>query len=1768
MLQYTGNSQSIAWTRPHIEALCDQLREKLEGWAAKTAADGDSRSAAKLLDQARDDVGKLEGTLQLLGTEGGALLGGAVSGAVDALAGEPGEQADDLLALLLEAIAVLPHYLDRLEVGDNEISVILLPLINDLQAAAGASTLSDSALFAPDLARVEPPRVDGHDLDLDALRSRFEQALLAWLKKPGGEAGESALGDAIGQLAHGFADRPDLRRLGAIGKAAVSGLAAGVIRPRAALKRLFMRVDLLLKRLQSGEENISADEVDALSRGFLFHVALAERGHADTDAVAEAYRLQDLLPDRVELEQARSTVAGRNRSVFVSVAKAVKEELGAIKDELDLHLRGEDTPPDHLRDISEMLASLGETVSMLGLNRVAGRIHALTGRLEHLTEDPDDPELLDAARELLLVESGLEDSIHYLGEAPEFEDEEESPVTLLPPAERARVMRQLLSEASIDLHQGKHLLDALNRGESDAGAAADAMKLLNRIAGALLMAGLEDAARLAAANAAFVKKELVDTEEPADALRMNHLAEALTGLEFYLESLERVDAQGLKFLQSARDRLSELGYWESEGAAADETPEAVESRVQDPELLEIDAGEAEAPAHSADAETSEPSPDADFDLASVFLEEFDAEHAAIEDQLQRWRADPEDRESLTSIRRTFHTLKGSGRMTGAAEIGEFAWAVENMLNQVIDGKLPADEALPVVAEACAALPGLRARFLGESTDLDEQVLTDIVDRSAHLARREPEAAAAPEPAATADEPTETPAAGDGDGDGEEEGPDPTLVKLMINELTEHLAVLESWLTEAQLRGWTSPVDEPLVRSVHTMKGTLRLAPIADEADAAEAAENYLQELSEHHETPDGRGLELLRGVEKLFRLRLRHLAGEPLDEGRFQSADLTAGISGHLHELRETATRRGDYLPPSVPGEDVFAFDAADTEAFETGDTDQTDAEEFAPPALAEPEEAAAPDEAIESGQTTVAAPSFSGMEPTGSGEAAESAGFGNETAAGDDFAVPEPDAPKDVHIDYTSLDSELVGIFLEESNDLLEHTDDLLHGWRDNLADRGTVTALQRNLHTVKGSARMAGLDPVGELAHAMEEVLEGVADGSAEPSTETVDALELGCDRLHAMLKAVSAEKDLPAVDLSLITAAAEDISPPLQTAAADGPAADARQSADQARGDTLRINAGLLDNLVNFAGEISIFRSRLEQQVNLFQQNVGEVDSTVIRLREQLRKMEIETEAQILARYEREHGPTSDFDPLELDRYSTIQQLSRSLAESVADLTSLAELLDEAARQSETLLMQQSRVNTELQEGLMQARLVAFATLAPRLRRVVRNAARDTGKQAQLMIDLRGESQLDRNVLERVAAPLEHMLRNAVAHGIEPPERRAKAGKPEIGTITIEVDREATELVIRVIDDGAGLDVKAIRDTAVKRGLLRKDSQVSDDQAARLIFEPGFTTAGEISELAGRGVGMDVAASEVRQIGGGINVHTETGRGTRFSIRIPLTLAVMQAILLRAEDRTFAVPLQVVRGVARVPASEYENAIAEPEPVYEYGGESYPLLELEPQLGLQSDEIAGGTLSLVMIQAGEQRAAIRVSELIGHREIVVKPVGPQVSSIPGILGGTISADGQVVLILDLGPLIQRALHESAPVAAPAEAPSQSEVKRAPLVMVVDDSITMRRITSRVLEQHDLEVITAKDGLDAVEILHDRIPDVMLLDIEMPRMDGFELAGHVRADSRLRHIPMMMITSRTGDKHRRRAGEIGVNRYLSKPYQESELVKNVFEMLKAAGD
>jgi chemosensory pili system protein ChpA (sensor histidine kinase/response regulator) len=525
--------------------------------------------------------------------------------------------------------------------------------------------------------------------------------------------------------------------------------------------------------------------------------------------------------------------------------------------------------------------------------------------------------------------------------------------------------------------------------------------------------------------------------------------------------------------------------------------------------------------------------------------------------------------------------------------------------------------------------------------------------------------------------------------------------------------------------------------------------------------------------------------------------------------------------------------------------------------------------------------------------------------------------------------------------------------------------------------------------------------------------------------------------------------------------------------------------------------------------------------------------------------------------------------MDRYSQLQQLSRSLIESASDLMDLKSTLTDKTRDAETVLLQQSRINTDLQEGLMRSRMVPFSRIVPRLRRIVRQIATELNKDVNLELgNIEGE--LDRSMMERMVAPLEHMLRNAIDHGIEDADTRARENKPKTGRIVITLDRDGGDVLIHVADDGRGIDVARVREKAIERNLMNPDAELADQEILQFILHAGFSTAETITQISGRGVGMDVVNSEIRQMGGSVAIDSREGEGTAFTIRVPFTVSVNRALMVSMGEDRYAIPLNTIEGIVRISPFELEHYYANPDEPFEYAGQNYQLKYLGNLLDQRvQPRLHGHTLPLpvLLVRSADHSVALQVDHLQGSREIVVKSLGPQFRSVQGLSGATIMGDGHVVVILDLNALIRTSFARSLPYMDTATtAAIEQPVRKNPVVMVVDDSVTVRKVTTRLLEREGYDVITAKDGVDAMTTLQDQIPDIMLLDIEMPRMDGFEVAKNVRSNSVLQNLPIIMITSRTGEKHRQRGLESGANMYMGKPYQEEQLLESIRDLISAA--
>ncbi|MES2918653.1 MAG: Hpt domain-containing protein [Pseudomonadota bacterium] len=1144
----------------------------------------------------------------------------------------------------------------------------------------------------------------------------------------------------------------------------------------------------------------------------------------------------------------------------------------------------------------------------------------------------------------------------------------------------------------------------------------------------------------------------------------------------------------------------------------------------------------------------------DPELLEIFLEEADEVLEAAQEELDRWRRDNANLSALAALQRHLHTLKGGARLAEIRTLGDLGHELEFLYEGLVDGRYPASADLVDLLQRChdrladmvselrgsgrcpAAMdlvnainayrrnPGAGVQLVAAAATVDAAPVVIALDDMDSAAVTPEEAPADSEALFAEFFPQATPVAPATPAPVMASAPavvpaepaqdfDPELLEIFLEEAGE---IVDA--TSEQLAEWKrdpnniQPVHQ-LQRGLHTLKGGARMAEIAPLGDLAHEVETLYERVCGG----------LMTTTPMLFTLLHRC-------HDRLAEAVESLRASNGCPETTDLIAQ-------------VHAY-SADPENFQDVPTTVT----LKPVAA----EAPAAPAALPMQRTIEAAP------------------------------VPE------------SVDADILEIFLEESDELADGIETSLLQWLDNREDSAPMEALLRNLHTLKGGARLAGLKGLGDLAHDWETDLVAIQGGARKADEAFFDSVS---GRLDAVLSSIKAVRDkahapsaapAPATPAASAPVAASPALSPATAVAAMVPAAASalapmprsatppsmqggfkKDTAARGPQEMIRVPSDLLERLVNLAGETSITRSRVEMGVHGFAQTVEEMGATIQRLADQLRRMDSEMETQIVARHNDEAGKYEDFDPLEMDQYSSLNQLSKALSESASDLLDLKSTLIDKARDTETLLLQQARINTELQEGLMRSRMVPFSRLVPRLKRIVRQTGQEVGKPADLDV-INPDGEMDRTLLERIVAPLEHMLRNAVDHGLEDPAGRVAAGKSAQGNVTLTLAREGGEVVLTLADDGRGINIVAVRKKALERGLIVEGQDISDQDVIQFIFHAGFSTAAAVTQVSGRGVGMDVVQSEIKQMGGVVSIHSETGKGTTFVIRLPFTVAVNRALMVRIGEDSYAIPLAQIEGIVRASPYELETYYGPDAPLFEYAGVTYKLNYLgEFVHGVKSPNLVGQTMPLpvLLIRGGEQRVAIQVDQLIGSREIVVKAVGSQLATVAGISGATILGDGSVVIILDVNAMLRAASLSTPRISVShVDALPAAETKRTRQVMVVDDSVTVRKVTSRLLERHGYEVLLAKDGMDAIAKLEDARPDVMLLDIEMPRMDGFEVATLVRHNPNLEHLPIIMITSRTGEKHRERAFQIGVNAYMGKPFQEEQLLETIAELLAAA--
>ena len=1842
--EVVNRRRAMAWLSQEVDVNLGHAQDALQQFAANSADTGVLVDALAAIHQIRGSMAIANApALVVVIHEAELLLRALQSGKVGS-----SQEACETLAQGLSRVSA---YFHRLILSGDEMPSSLYALLNDMRALRGAEfyTLDLDLGIAPpvveDVAAREIPKNNKVVLSLiKGLRKTFQAALLAMLKEGNQGQHVKKMEKTCARLRELYRGAPR-ENLWWVAGAFIEGIYCHSIPLTPATRRLFKDMDSALKLLQGEASPTRLQPLEQqLMANLLYYVATSGGTTERIQSVAAAFGFVDGISSFLNSAEFGARVY--EVPVLQSVSVALLEEIDQIKARI-VEYQGNPENPEPLSVALLTAQRIASSLQMVAREDLQPRASGLVAALTAASRQGalDSGQLAQLAAMIVEVESALS------AWAAEFIADRADPA--LPKEQRIEVNRAwgaVIAEIRRSVAQIRDVLvDFFDVGDNRDGV-AELPADLHQLYGALSLLGLKDVAEKLLYCRDLIRDQVLCATPREEEKTFTALADALTAVEQYLDdfAFDFGSQQGAK-LPLADSATNPLG-------CADPLDQQPLPEQQEP-LTEVEImspTKDKKPVNNNSGSVNnraKPSPAAEIDpeIREIFVEEGREVLATLDSVYPQWQENPANKEALVETRRAFHTLKGSGRMVGAEAIGELAWSVENMLNRVMDGRIEADaNVVAVIASAMELVPAMISAFESGTDAFDverEAVLRDLADRLANgeAVIQSPQPAATPEQTASPQQPGIITA-----GSSAEET-DTALVDIFIVEARSHLQTLADFVSGQKSKApfYDVPSNQ-LQAALHTLKGSAHMASIMAIAALVTPLERFIKELVNFQVVMDEDSIELL---DDCADYSVAVIAA--LDAGREPDTQDLKQIQARIAELRERMVGAilvheelaavdpaflnllmADGMAMVLDAEDtVAAWQAAGHLALDQVATMAAELREleggaakagFAAMAgfsahLAQVYEgfngagnlSASGYEVLQQAHACLlnmadAVAAHQDIEPATEQLLAQLSALrlddetappvadvteappasGGELAAG----AVAPILPED-------MDAEVVELFLDEADELLESLEQGLHQWTENPAQLGIADGIKRDLHTFKGGARMAGLVTLGDLSHDFESVVidqeprvnkgddSAIADimGHYDRLAASLDACKTAYRNLGRRADTAASRDDgadsavatrQPAVqsapaeawktaEILPFTGAYKGLYP-----LAEGAAIDFQQSAEE----QVRIAAAVLDSLVNLAGESSISRSQVEQNINEFIFSLDEMEATIRRMQDQVRRMAIETDAQVMFRREQIEASESieGFDPLEMDRYSQLQQLSRSLLESASDLQDLRDTLVDKSRDAESLLLQQSRINTDLQEGLMRTRMVPFTRVVPRLRRLVRQVSSTLGKQVNLQLG-NVEGELDRSVLERVMSPLEHMIRNAIDHGIEVAEKRSELGKAAEGTIAISFSREGGDVLIRMADDGRGLDIDAIRDKAFSLGLLNEHIAYSDNDIAQFIFHPGFSTSATITQTSGRGVGMDVVNSEVRQLGGSVTMTTQKGAGTEFQVRLPFTVSVNRALMIELGEDSYALALNSIAGVTRMSADRLMHYYQNPADKFEYGGQLYDVRYmgalLSPDLRPTLDT-AIGQLPIVLIRVDDNNYAVQVDALIGSREIVVKTLGAHFSRVPGLSGATVLGDGRVVVILDLQGLLrdQAGARVLTPMVIKAETRQEAVDSNVQTIMVVDDSVTVRKVTSRFLEREGFRVITAKDGVDAMRALQDITPDMMLLDIEMPRMDGFEVARLVRSTQRLKDLPIIMITSRTGDKHRERALAMGVNRYLGKPYQEDVLIREVYGLLTSA--
>ena len=1415
--------------------------------------------------------------------------------------------------VLQRALSGLTRYLEALMQGAGNATLRLFPKYEAMQHLRGMEMSFEQDLFFPDIGIPLPESVlkivqpENAQAKLKAAHSKYQRSLmLLWSGNDSGDAlpvMQEAIDTVLSSVAQDENSSFWWVAYGLLECVRLEGVPLDMT-----LRKLLVRID---RRMRATIKNNLVDARSSMNE-MLYLIGHSEATGEHAEQIKQHYQLETYLPDLVLAPTLDEKQA----------LDELREQLQDAENNWEQCVAGDKAACGRLVSYVEKVAMKSDKLKSRQPQRLTRQVKALA---EYLRE-PDYARLIgeDVAMALLQWHSGMENQetldMRFQEQARLFTEQMDAAVSRKP--EDAHRIKELIgiythtgqgavtaTLAKEMLHNMEHVEQVLNAFFKDMQQRDELPKLeksLVQIHGGLRMLSLDKAEQLLQEIRSFVQARAEQAAMPKVG-EIHVLVAAVAALHDYLRRVAFGNSQETEALEQACLELTKLHKPASENVRSDAEYSSLKEK-------------------SSVAEVQRPLGE-DLELLGIFLEEANEVLGIMRDNVEFSQMGPLDPEPLITIRRGFHTLKGSGRMVGLTDLGDVAWAAERVMNKWLQDKKPATPGLLGFVESTIQT------FSGWVQDLETQgwvsiKADDLVEfanqiengvdpeiaallSASPLLRNSQEIAAdtaqqtlaeisrdvvAPESAVMSADIMEPESVVIG-----ELTLSPVLFNIASEEARQHVLAMQDHL-EVMNADHSAVVDYGFMRAAHTLAGVCRNTGFIAVVQLAAVLEAWLQVHLDRQSSPNDEQRQMLNQVVSALDEMVQDICDRKMPQPR---ADLVQQVLADKEQLVGDAA---EVIPAAQTVKDA---------------------------------------ELPESPQVAVASKSL------------VSAAKEQKTILRDD------------------VDEQLLPVFLEEADELCPKTGSCLRLLRESPQDVQSLQLLNRLLHTLKGSARMTGAMRIGEVAHSMEgRVLDGLNTGGAA----LWDELEGDLDHINTLLEELRTGAAQP---LASVEAASDEERVPESDRRGEHRALHV--GAERALlGSVLRVRSDVIDHLVNQAGEISVARSRMETEMRAFKEGLLELSGSVTRLRKQLREVEIQAESQIQARITLANEHDEQFDPLEFDRFTRLQELTRFMNESVHDVQTVQQSLLKNIDETSSAMFAQGRLNRDLQQSLMSVRMVPFGSLSERLYRIVRQTGKDLDKRANL--ELLGTGvELDRSVLERMTAPFEHLLRNAIAHGLEDEQLRIDSGKDAIGEIRLSLRQESNEVVFEFSDDGKGLDLAALREQAISRGLLdAADDSVNDEQLAQLIFTSGVSTALEVTEVAGRGIGMDVVRSEIAALGGRIDVGSKAGFGTHFTIHLPLTLAVTQVLMVRAGESTYAIPSTMVEQVSQLKPAALEMVYAENKMVWQ--SRTYPLHYLPVLLGEDARAAESRPHNpVVLLRSGEQRIALHVDELLGNQEAV---------------------------------------------------------------------------------------------------------------------------------------------------------------------------------------